>query len=238
MKHLTLACALLCSSAAVAADLGTVKAPPVPAYAAVYNWTGFAIEGFGLYGVNFGGANVHDDLGIGLATDLASQPHGPGVGGGFRYFYQPTPGGFAFGVRAQIAYANMQASAASNDLGVALQVKNATNYFGDADACLGLPLSTDGKLLGTVCGGFAFGGAKPNLQVATLQQAASDTSTGWDVGFGLDYALTQNWFVGIEGRYTRLGDRQLSINIGGVPIVTSNNQYEIFTQLLRVGYKF
>jgi outer membrane immunogenic protein len=230
-----LACAL---TAASAADLPIKADRYQPPILSAYNWTGLGLEGFGLYGVNFGGASTHDDLGLGLNDDLSAHPHGPGVGGGFWYFYQPSPGGIVFGIRAEIAYANLQSGASSNLGIVPLSVSNATNFLGDVDACLGLSLSADGRLLGYGCGGFGFGGAKPNLQVASLQAAASDTSTGYNAALGLKYALTPNWIVGIEGDYFKLGDRQLTATIGGTPVVTSNTKYDIFVQKFTIGYKF
>lgn len=220
---------------AYTADL-PVKGLPYQGVPAVMSWAGLGIEGFGLYGVNFGGASTHDDLGAGLVDELSGHPSGPGIGGGFWYFFQPSPNGIVFGLRAEIAYANMQAGASSNISG--LSISNATNYLGDIDACLGLPLSSDGRLLGYGCGGFGFGGAKPNLQVASLQAAASDTSTGYNVALGLKYAVTQNWIVGIEGDYFKLGDKSLTATIGGVPIITSTAKYDIFAQKFMVGYKF
>jgi len=237
MRRITIAATALAalSVQAAAADL-SVKAP-LYAPPSAFIWSGFGIEGFALYGVNFGGTNTHDDLGIGLTTDLTALPHGPGIGGGFWYFYQPSPGGIVFGLRAEIAWANLQSGGGSN-IGLPVFVSNATNYLGNADGCLGLSLNNDGRLLGYGCAGFGFGGAKPNLQVATLQQATSDTSTGWNVGLGLKYALTPNWIIGIEGDYYKLGDKQLTAVVNGAPLVTSDVKFDIFVQKFTIGYKF
>jgi opacity protein-like surface antigen len=245
---------LVAATPVFAADL-PVKAP-VPAYpATVMNWTGFGVEGFGLYGVNFGGASTQDAgpaVGTGIFdTEIAAHPHGLGLGGGLSYFYQPNTNGLVFGVRAQISYANLQGGASGNIFGGAasLNINNATNYLGNADACLGIPLSSDGRLLGTGCGGFAFGGAKPNLNVFVgpnaIAAAASDTSTGYNLSLGLDYALTPQWIVGIEGSYTKLNNKSLSlvdtagiVSTPGTTIATSSAQYAIFEQLLKLKYRF
>lgn len=236
MRNLTFVGLLLASTAASAADLPRKYDPPMLP-AAAFNWTGFGLELYGLYGVNFGTANVHDDVGAGITSNLTGLAHGPGIGGGFWYFYQPAQTSAVFGLRAEISYANLSGGANTN-LGLPLSVNNATNFLGDVDACLGFTLSGDGRLLGYGCGGFAFGGAKPNLQVASVQAAASDTSTGYNFALGLKYAITQNWVLGIEGDYYKLSDKSASITLGGVPIVTSNVPYDIFVQKLTIGYRF
>src|SRR5258708_27976085 len=94
----------------------------------------------------------------------------------------------------------------------AISFSNATNYLGNVDVLLGLPLSSDRRLLAYGVGGFGFGGAKPNLNFGTLSTAASDTSTGWNVGAGLRYKLPKAAFplptmIFIEGDYYQLGDK-------------------------------
>jgi outer membrane immunogenic protein len=229
MRKLLLATTLL-ATPGYAADLQP-KVQPLP-YAS-YSWSGLYLDGFGLYGANFTGTDVTDGTTL---AQLAAVPHGPGLGGDLMYLTQLSP--FVLGIRASIAYASLSGSGQINS--AALSVSNATNYLGDLNAILGLPLSSDGRLLGYITGGFAFGGAKPNLQFGTLAVAASDTSTGWDIGAGLRYALTPNWSVGIEGLYYKLGDKQLTITdpSSGLPILTSTAKYDIAVQKIVVGYKF
>src|SRR5262249_13233501 len=128
MRNIIVIAALLAASTARAADLPTTYTP-TPSASPMFNWTGFGIERYGLYGLAFGGTSTHDNLGLGLNDELSANPHGPGIGGGFWYFYQPSANGLVFGVRAQIAYANLQGGATSN-IGLPLNVNNATNYLG------------------------------------------------------------------------------------------------------------
>jgi outer membrane immunogenic protein len=230
MKKILLLSALL-ATPAFAADLGPItKAPYAPT--ASISWAGLYLEGYGIYGADIGKPTASTTTNP--VVDLAAMPHGPGIGGALGYFWQS--GNLVFGPRFDIAYVNFQgggSSAADN-----LSLSNATNYLGDADAVLCLTLSPDGRLLGCLNGGFAFGGAKPNLQVASLSAAASDTSTGWNAGLGLNYALTQNWFVGIEGDYYQLGDKSLTLNSGATPIATSLTKYHEVVQKFKLGVKF
>jgi len=229
MRKLLLTLALVAGAApAMAADLAVKKAPVdyLPT-----GWSGLYVSGYGLYAANLTNTAVTDQTTV---ADIASAPHGPGLGGSIGYNWQPA-GGVVFGVRADVAYANLQGSGAVGNI---LSVSNATNYLGDIDAIVGMPLTPDGKLLGYTGGGFAFGGAKPNLQVATLTQATSDTSTGWNVLAGLAYQLTPNWQVFMEGDYFQLGDRSLTATFNGQPVATSLTKYHIFEQKLGLTYRF
>jgi len=238
---------------AMAADLYT-KAPP-QTYTLAAPWSGFYISGYGLYGANLTNTDTNTVMTTGAVAsndplNLASAPHGPGLGGSIGYNFQPSQNGVVFGVRGDIAYANMQGGgAATNTLSAAgrsanafdLRASNATNYLGDLDVILGIPLSADGRLLAYAGGGFAFGGAKPNLQFANLQAAASDTSTGWNGLVGLAYQFTPNWSVFMEGDYFQLGDK--SLNLAGTNgttdvVATSLTKYHIFEQKVGLTFKF
>lgn len=212
------------------ADLPT-KAYPQAAPLA-WSWSGIYIDGFGLYGANITNAVTAGD---GFNTDLSSIPRGPGFGGDLMALTQLNQ--FVVGIRASAAYANLSATATESN---GLTISNATNYLGDLNAIVGLPLGPDGRLLGYLTGGFAFGGAKPNLAVGTIAAGINDTSVGWDIGAGLRYALTPNWSLGIEGEYFRLGDRALTLSdpATGLPILTSNAKYDILVQKIVLGYKF
>src|SRR5229473_312131 len=214
---------------AFAADL-QFKAPAAPY--GIASWQGLYLSAYRLYGANLTKTTVTDSAGI--SADLASAPHGPGIGGSVGYYFQPTPNGIVFGPRVDLAYANMQGGGSFAN---ALSVSSATNYLGDVDFIVGLPLSADGRFLGYVGGGFAFGGAKPNLQVVNLQQAASDTSTGWNAVAGLAYQVSPNWQLFMEGNYYQLGDKSLSVMDGNMLLATSNTKFHILTQKFGLTWK-
>jgi len=222
---------MLLGGAAQAADL-PVKAVPVPvAYSTT--WQGFYVDGY----FQDGGNITHADSTVGTASfDLASIPHGPGIGGSIGWNYELSKS-LVIGARADISWLNMSDS--GQIANGALNFSNATNYLGNLDVLVGLPLSVDRRLLAYGVGGFAFGGAKPNLQVGTLQQAASDTSTGWNLGAGLRYKLDDHLQVWIEGDYYQLGDKSLSlVDSTGAVIATSTAKYHIITQKLGLGWQF
>jgi outer membrane immunogenic protein len=243
MKKIILAAAAAAlSTTALAADL---KVPPpvmtykadAPSYA---TWQGLYFDGYLQYGANITDTTLFNGTGN-FVADLASAPHGPGVGGALGYNFDS--GTFVFGVRADISYLNMSGSGQAmavtpNATLVNLSVSNATNYLGNLDILVGLPLG-DRRLMVYGVGGLGFGGAKPNLQVSTLQQAASDTSTGWNVGAGLRYLIDQHLGLFIEGDYYQLGDKSLTAALSdGTVIATSTAKYHIITQKGGVTWKF
>src|SRR5882672_12138523 len=143
LLRLLAALAVLAGAAPViAADLLVKKAAPATASYLPASWAGLYVSGYGLYGANLTNTAVTD---MTTVADIASAPHGPGVGGAIGYNFQPVPNGIMFGVRADVAYANLHGSGAVSNV---LSVSNATNYLGDLDAIIGLPLTPDGKLLG------------------------------------------------------------------------------------------
>jgi outer membrane immunogenic protein len=235
MKRFLLTVILLLSACnmnpAYAADLPT-KAPyqpPLP----VTNWQGLYLDGYFQYGANVTGVTTVATTNP--AVDLASAPRGPGVGGSLGYNFDL--GNFVLGARADISYLNVSGSGTS--VADSLSVSNATNYLGNLDVCAGLPLSADRRLLVYGCGGFAFGGAKPNLQVATIQAAASDTSTGWNAALGARYKFTQNFGAFMEGDWYQLGDRSLTAtDSAGNVLATSLAKYHVVTQKFGMFWQF
>ncbi len=225
--------AVVVASWSRAADL-KVPAYKAPGLAPVYvGWQGLYIDFYGLYAANTTDADVAMN-GVNFAN-VAASPHGPGFGASLGYWFQLGPGGLVIGPRLDGMWANINGD---GSIAGAINVHNATNWMGDADACIGLPLG-DGKLLAYGCAGFAFGGAKPNFQVASVSQGISDTSTGWNGALGLKYAMTPNWTIFIEGNYFQLGDKTLAIPLDSAgDVLTSTNKYHMWAQKIGFGYHF
>ena len=54
-------------------------------------------------------------------------------------------------------------------------------------------------------GGIAFGGVSSSLTTPTTFDTMPNTRVGWTVGRGLEYAVTDNWSIRAEYRYTDFG---------------------------------
>lgn len=247
---LSTALCLSLAPSAFAADL-RVKQPvytKAPAATALYNWSGLYLVGYGDYGVNFTGANTTLATG---SIDLNQIPHGLGIGGGFDALFQAQGSSWVLGFAADIGFMNLQSTANATTLnarGIAgsLSLSNATNYLGSFDAVLGYALGSDGRLLIGLKGGMGFGGEKPNMAAAgncvlagMCSQAANDTSVGYNIGGFAQYAIPNTSLsLFMEGDYSHLGDRSLTIGGGasGIGLMTSDVKFDIIKQ--EVGFKW
>lgn len=235
MRHLIVAAmaSLGLMASASAADLSR----PAPVYtkapaaaAAVYNWGGFYVGAFGDYAVNFTNVDVAVPGGPTIAT-LGTAPHGWGAGAQAGLRYQVSD--WVVGVRGEASWQNLSASTSVGGVG-GISLSNATNYLGSLDLQLGYVIAP--RLLGYVVGGFAFGGAHPNLTALGTTQAISDTSVGYNAGLGLEFAVTDHVSLFIEGDYYHLGSKQLSI--GTPPVLTSSNLFDIAKQTAGINLHF
>lgn len=230
MRTLVAMLALGVSTGAMAADMIPLKAPAaVPAYSK--SWDGFYLGGYIGYGVNTTTSIVNETP---LTINLGDAPRGFLGGGVIGADWQVAPT-FVLGVFANAAVANLNAHGAFNVANVQmLGVGNATNYIGALGARAGYLISPDN--LAYVKGGFAFGGAKPDFAAIGTAKSISDTSTGWMAGAGMEHRFSQNKNVSIflEGTYTRLGDKTLTI----AEVMTSTAKYHIVEQKVGLQYRF
>jgi hypothetical protein len=54
-----------------------------------------------------------------------------------------------------------------------------------------------------VTGGAAFVSNKTSIPFTGISIGGEDARVGWTVGAGLDYAFANNWFAGVEYRYSQ-----------------------------------
>ncbi|MGH7075548.1 MAG: OmpA family protein [Stellaceae bacterium] len=83
-------------------------------------------------------------------------------------------------------------------------------------------------------GGVAFGDLDNKYVYLGHPYSQSGIQTGWTAGVGFDYALTPNWLVGAEYRYTDLGDQTITPAAG----ISSRESYNFNAIRLRVSYRF
>lgn len=242
------------SGAAIAADLPSRKVAPAPVYAApVFTWSGFYI------GVNAGGVisrTTGRPDGItpnilfaapGLPT-VNSEKFGFLGGGQVGFNYQT--GSFVFGVEGDIDF-----STAKDTRGIF--VPTAIPGFavvGNAQAKLDYLATIRGRigytitpaLLGYLTGGVAIGGGSVSA-AATLSPLgfptwignAPSTRTGWTVGAGAEYALSNNFSVKAEYLYYDLGSTKLVASDFLLPSAVSYNvKRDGHVFRLGVNYRF
>lgn len=218
----------MASSGAMAADMIPVKATP-PSTTYSKSWSGFYLGAYVGYGINTTAAIV--DQGP-LSINLGDAPRGF-LGGGVVGADWQVNQNFVLGVFANTAIANLKAHGAMTVGGVqTLGIDNASNYIGAIGGRAGFLVSDNNLLYGK--GGFAFGGAKPDFTAIGTTKAISDTSTGWVAGAGMEHRFSPNVSVFLEGTYTRLGDKTLTL----APLMTSTAKYHIVEQKIGMQYRF
>lgn len=209
MKRIALgaaALALLATAPARAADL--TRPAPVPASvpAPVFSWTGFYIGGQAGYGWGSGA----DALGL-----AGVDPKGWLAGAQAGYNYQ----------FANHVVAGIEADIAGGDISAGtLGLSSTLDLLGTVRGRLGYAF---GPVLPYVTGGFAWG----NNAISIPGASQSQTLTGWTVGAGIEYALTEHWTAKTEYLYTDLGSKSydaLGLSAG----VTSQ------TAKFGINYKF
>lgn len=185
-KILTGIGALMMASSAYAADLPRKTSPVAPAVRAIpaFAWTGFY-------------AGVHAGYGFGsysgTATPGFASPRGF-VGGG-QVGYNHQIGQFVAGLETDLSYSGIRDKAANVG-------KERVGYIGTVRGRLGYAVD---RFLPYVTGGFAYGGT----ELFTGAGRASQVQTGWTLGAGVEYAITNNLTARVEGLYVDLSDKRV-----------------------------
>ncbi|MFT0891639.1 outer membrane protein [Pseudochelatococcus sp. G4_1912] len=230
------------SGAASAADLPSRHVQPVApvVIAPIFTWTGFYV------GVNAGYAwnnkssnNAYVVNGVVFAGGNDGNNGGFTGGGQVGYNYQF--GQFVAGLEADINYADLKRSsnyalAFDPALGAFGGSNNGIEWFGTVRARLGVAFD---RALVYATGGFAYGGGGNNngfIYQGMYFENSNNNRTGWTVGGGVEYAITNNITARVEGLYVDLGK---SNKHNFVPVFHNNRQSNEFG-VVRAGlnYKF
>ena len=193
--------------------------------APIFSWTGGYI---GLQaGYAWGDGNLDQIGGPGF---VETDPDGflGGVYAGYNY---QMPSNIVIGAELDVVYANVDGTGqVFTAPGVPLPGASATeelNWSGAARLRLGYAVD---RFLPYIAGGVAFG----DIEISNNSGAPSfgDTFSGWTIGGGVDYALTDNLLLRAEYRYTDFG----SESFGGL----ADSDVDLETNEVRFGiaYKF
>ena len=210
---------IVAAGAASAADLPSRKGPvAAPVYIPpVFTWTGFYVGGNAGYGwgnVNAGTAFTGRTVSIG-DTD--------GFVGGGQVGYNYQIGQFVVGAEADIQGADL--SSGGNFFGASVK----TEYFGTVRARLGVAFD---RFMPYITGGWAYGNVKTSIPGIGFSSDRTHTS-GWTIGGGLEYAITNNIIAGVEYLYVDLGDKNLTTLAGTGKVGT-----DFSVVRARLSYKF
>ncbi|MGX9148369.1 outer membrane protein [Mesorhizobium sp. 128a] len=222
MKKLLLGLSFsLLASSAFAADAVVQE---VVGVAPVFSWTGGYI---GLQaGYAWGNSNI-DQIGGPGFVDIDPDGFLGGVYAGYNY---QMSNNIVIGAELDVVYANVDGSGQIFTApGVPFPGVTATeelNWSGAARLRLGYAAD---RFLPYIAGGVAFG----DIDISSNSGAASfgDTFTGWTIGVGLDYAMTDNLLLRAEYRYTDFGNKSFADAEADVDLTTNEVR-------LGIAYKF
>lgn len=239
-SRLLLAAALTALSfSAFAADLPRRSVAPV-APAPVFSWTGFYVGANGGYG--FGKSSASDIALNGFAfpeRNGSFNTHGGVIGAQVGYNYQI--GNYVVGVEADFDFANVkgsyvidpQAAPASQS-----HVNGKIENFGTVRARAGYAVN---NVLIFATGGFAYGSTKTSITNFINQSSplvtSTATPTGYVLGAGAEYALTNNWIVKAEYLYVDFGKKSATFSEFDLT-ATTNVRTTLNVVRLGVNYKF
>ncbi len=204
----------LLSTTAFAADLPSRRAPPVfvPPPIPVFTWTGLYIGGQAGYEFGASNAYAYDRVGTGLAS--RSQKANGFIGGGhvgYNFSTQSLPllnsfgggfggGGLVVGIEGDADGSNYK----SNYLLGGINNGIREDIQGSIRGRVGIAYD---RVLFYATGGAAFGDLH-NSYVNTingLSDNSSHTRVGYTLGGGVEYAISNNWSLRAEYRYTDYG---------------------------------
>ena len=196
--------AMFCSNA-FAADLTVYEAPPAPAVAASYDWTGPYIGVFA--GLATGDREYELLPGAGGPT-IDTEVSASGFLGGAQVGYDFQYGGWVFGAVADIAATNYSADLSVSTGGLDLEAESELKYLGTVRGRVGYAFD---RALIYAHGGFAYGETEQTVDLnGTNLFETSQTRTGWTVGGGVEVALTDRISFGAEYAYVDLGTEEIA----------------------------
>lgn len=199
------ASSLFVAGNALAADAVVYDQAPAPvAAAAPYDWTGLYL------GVHAGITTGDFDYEAGPAGGpalLGASVSGSGFIGGAQIGYDWQSGPWVFGALADIAFSNHEASLSASLGGIGIEAESQLNYLGTVRGRVGYAFD---RVLFYGHGGFAYGETEQTIEIGGVEVYNDSTGrTGWTIGAGLEYALTDRISFGTEYSYVDLGDEEI-----------------------------
>lgn len=204
MKAQMLAAALLlgASGYALAADPGM----PMQEAPVGFNWTGGYVGGQVGYAFGASADYVFED-GNTPAYNYSHDSDGF-IGGIYAGYNHQFSNNIVLGGEADIAWSDLEDSSISGGMGI-YEAKTNIDWMGSARIRLGYALD---RFLPYLTGGIAFGNLnfeERGISFSYLGQADVNL-TGWTLGAGVEYAVTDNWILRGEYRYTKFSEKNFT----------------------------
>lgn len=227
--------AILISISARAADLPPPVQPATPvAYLPPFSWTGFYVGGE-LGWIRTDPVYTTGALLLGTPFVVSAATGKDGMSYGVLAGYNYQMGNVVLGIEGDFegwTVGKIRYTAITGDFLTAH-----SKWGGSVRGRLGYAAD---RVLLYIAGGAAFVSSQTSIPTTGISFGGNNTRVGWTVGAGLDYAFTNNWFTGVEYRYSQFQSQSLIypipvLNLGtiGLKQDLSNNQI-----MARIGYRF
>jgi outer membrane immunogenic protein len=234
----------LTGSAAMAAE-PPVYPPPPP----LFTWTGIYLGGQVGYGWGTENERLFASNGT-LFFEGRFDSFLQGVIGGAHVGYNLQIDQWVLGLEGSVDGTSMTRTVTPTFFGnianvTSISEETSTDVQGSVRGRLGVAFD---RLLFYATGGVAFGDFKANFANTTRLGflpvggpfSFSTTRTGWTVGGGIEYAVTNNWSVRGEYRYTDFGtfrDAPFATSFTGGFVATANHRFTQQNQV-QVGFSY
>ena len=217
----SMACAGAFAAVATLAGTAFAAEPPPPPPVPIFTWTGLYLGGqigYAWGNDNFFYTALDPVSGLVFTPSVFSSPSGV-IGGahvGFNYQIDKPGGGFVLGVEGSVDGISLSKTVAASFAafgGSSVSASTNTDIQGSIRGRFGIAGIASDRLLAYATGGVAFGGFNTSFSTSGnnggnpffASNSFSNTRVGWTAGGGIDYAVTNNWSVFAEYRYTSFG---------------------------------
>ena len=214
-----------------------IYVPPVP----IFTWTGVYV------GAQIGYAWGTTDINLGdnFGDFISFSENNNGVIGGAHVGYNLQLSQWVIGLEGDVDGSSLSKTVSNtlviDNFLVPLSASANLNVQGSIRGRLGYAWD---RLLLYATGGVAFGGFNGSIDSPFGYNSISTTRVGWTVGGGLEYAVTNNWSIRAEYRYTQFGHSTVFANDAfALPIATAvgasgNIKFNENRVQVGVSYKF
>ncbi|WP_395664413.1 outer membrane protein [Methylocella sp.] len=234
--------AVALAGTAMAADLPSRAAPPVYVPPApIFTWTGVYIGGQ----IGYGWGTSNTTVGDALGGYTSFSTNNNGVIGGAHVGYNLQLNQFVVGLEGSVDGSSMSKSASGGyyipavDASFPVTVSGNMNIQGSIRGRVGYAWD---RVLVYATGGVAFAGVNGSVQTPFGYTSTSTTRVGYTVGGGIEYAVTNNWSIRAEYRYSQFGTSNMyATNFYMDPVLSTIGAYgrrTINQNQVQVGFSY
>lgn len=236
MNKFALAISMVAVSAAgaMAADLPARAYTKAPAFVEANNWSGIYIGG--QVGYDWAVNKYTYNNGAGIVEDFnESQVKSPGsAAGGGHAGIQGQFGNWVLGLEGNYNWTSLK----QDDVSVAIQGAPRSLKIDGIAAVVGKVGYSFDRWMIYAKGGWADADINTTATTAGVSGAVKKWQSGYTIGTGIDYKITQNWVAGLEFDYYNFAYNRSVLNTNGTTSAWTNTNANIFALMFSLSYLF